>query len=88
MFALLLYRAFNPVVALLAGAAARRRGDLLRHPGRATRARRAAFWVVYGVTTVVSGAVIGLVCAPLVKAIAATGVLDRFASGRAARRAV
>lgn len=46
------------------------------------------FSTVYGVTTVVSGAIIGLVAWALVRAIAATGVLDRFAAGRSARRLV
>lgn len=46
------------------------------------------FSSVYGVTTVVSGAIIGLVAWLLVRAIAATGVLDRFAAGRSARRLV
>ncbi|MGN6445881.1 ECF transporter S component [Amnibacterium sp.] len=87
VFAVLAYRAFGPVVALLSGAAAGLAETFLDVPvyyGGGT----AEFWLVYGITTIVSGAVIGLVCAPLVRAIAATGVLDRFASGRAARRAV
>lgn len=87
VFALALYRVFNPVVALVAGAAAGVAETCVDIPVFYP-AQGVAFWVVYGVTTIVSGAIIGLVCAPLVKAIAATGVLDRFASGRAARRAV
>jgi energy-coupling factor transport system substrate-specific component len=87
VFAILLYRSFGPVTALLAGAAAgvaETCFDLpVWYPGATV-----AFSVVYGITTIVSGAVIGLVCYPLVKAIARTGVLDRFASGRSARRAV
>jgi energy-coupling factor transport system substrate-specific component len=87
VFAVLLYRSFGPVVALLAGAAAgvaETAFDIpVWYPGAT-----ATFWVIYGVTTIVSGAVIGLICAPLVRAIAATGVLDRFASGRTARRLV
>jgi energy-coupling factor transport system substrate-specific component len=87
VFAVFLYRSFGPAVALLAGAAAGVAETLLDVPvyyGGAT----AGFWFVYGVATTVSGAIIGLVCWPLVKAIARTGVLDRFASGRSARRAV
>jgi energy-coupling factor transport system permease protein len=87
VFALFLYRAFNPVVALLAGAAAGLAESLFDVPVYYAGATW-GFAVVYGVTTIVSGAVVGLVCAPIVRAIAATGVLDRFASGRAARRAV
>jgi energy-coupling factor transport system permease protein len=87
VFAVLAYRSFGPVVALLSGAVAGVAETAFDVPvwyGGATP----AFWLVYGITTVLSGAVIGLICAPLVRAIAATGVLDRFASGRAARRAV
>jgi len=87
VFAVLLYRSFGPLAALLAGAGAGVAESLLDlptwYPGST-----AAFAITYSVTTVVSGAVIGLLCAPLVRAIASTGVLDRFASGRAARRAV
>jgi energy-coupling factor transport system permease protein len=87
VFAVLAYRSFGPVVALLSGAVAGVAETAFDVPvwyGGATP----AFWLVYGITTVLSGAVIGVLCAPLVRAIAATGVLDRFASGRAARRAV
>ncbi|MBW4040693.1 MAG: hypothetical protein HIU86_00995 [Acidobacteria bacterium] len=87
VFAVLLYRSYGPVVALLAGAGAGVAETFLDVPFYYAGAN-AAFWVVYGVTTTVSGAIVGLVCWPLVNAIARTGVLDRFASGRAARRAV
>jgi energy-coupling factor transport system substrate-specific component len=87
VFAVLLYRSFGPVAALLAGAAAGVAETCLDVPVYYAGAN-GAFWVVYGVTTTASGAVIGLLCAPLVTAIARTGVLDRFASGRASRRAV
>jgi energy-coupling factor transport system substrate-specific component len=87
VFAVLLYRAYGPVVALLAGAGAGVAETLLDVPFYYAGAN-AAFWLVYGIATTVSGAIIGTVCWPLVKAIARTGVLDRFASGRDARRAV
>jgi len=87
VFAVVLYRSFGPVVALLSGAAAGVAETCFDIPVWYAGAT-GAFWVVYGITTIVSGAVIGLICAPLVRAIARTGVLDRFASGRAARRAV
>lgn len=87
VFAFFLYRSFGPLVALLSGAVAGLAETLFDipvwYPGTT-----AAFWVVYGLTTILSGAVIGLICAPLVRAIARTGALDRFASGRSARRAV
>ncbi|RIX28936.1 ECF transporter S component [Amnibacterium setariae] len=87
VFAILLYRSFGPVAALLAGAGAGI-GECLVDLPLYYAGSTPAFAVVYAVSTVVSGAVVGLVCSPLVRAIAATGVLDRFASGRAARRAV
>lgn len=90
VFAIMAYRAFGPLMAALAGAAAGLLGSAgldiwsysslvaLPVPGK----------LLYVGLTVVSGAVIGLLCAPLVRAIARTGALDRFASGRTARRAV
>lgn len=87
VFAALLYRSFGPLVALLSGAVAGVAETCFDIPVWYAGAS-GTFWLVYGITTVVSGAVIGLICAPLVRAIAATGVLDRFASGRTARRAV
>ncbi|WP_375390230.1 ECF transporter S component [uncultured Amnibacterium sp.] len=87
VFAVFLYRSFGPIVALLSGAVAGVAETAFDIPVWYA-GTTAAFWVVYGITTVVSGAVIGLICSPLVRAIAATGVLDRFASGRTARRLV
>lgn len=87
VFAVLLYRSFGPLTALLAGAVAGVAETCFDIPVWYAGAT-GTFWVIYGITTIVSGAVIGLLCFPLVKAIARTGVLDRFASGRSARRAV
>jgi energy-coupling factor transport system substrate-specific component len=87
VFAIFLYKAFNPVVALLAGAGAGVAESLFDIPVWYAGSTW-SFAIVYAISTIVSGAVIGLICAPLVRAIAATGVLDRFAAGRAARRAV
>jgi energy-coupling factor transport system substrate-specific component len=87
VLAVLLYRRFGPVVAALAGAGAgvaESVVDLLAYyPGS-----KPAFVLGYSVSTVVSGAVIGVVAWLLVRALAATGVLDRFAAGRSARRPV
>ena len=87
VFAVFAYRAFGPVVALLAGAGAGLFETFLDlpvwYPGTT-----ALFGLVYGLSTVVSGAVIGLLCYPLVSALAATGALNRFAAGRSARRMV
>ncbi len=84
-FAIVLYRVGGPLVALLAGALAGVGESVVDgtvwYPGAS-----ASFLAVYAVTTVVSGAVIGLVAYGLVRALAATGVLDRFPAGRARRR--
>ena len=87
VLAVLLYRSWGPAAALLAGAGAgvaESVVDLLTYyPGSAP-----TFAVVYAITTIVSGAVFGLVAWALVRGLAATGVLDRFAAGRSARRLV
>lgn len=87
VFALVLYRRFGVLVALLAGAGAGVAESVLDllsyYPGS-----KPAFVVGYSMSTVVSGAVIGVVAWLLVRALAATGVLDRFAAGRSARRLV
>ncbi|MDQ1514057.1 MAG: energy-coupling factor transport system permease protein [Microbacteriaceae bacterium] len=87
VFAVLLYRSFGPITALLAGAGAGLGEDvvdiLTYYVGK-----RPEFMITYGITTVVSGAVVGLLSWLLVRALAATGALDRFAAGSSARRAV
>jgi energy-coupling factor transport system permease protein len=87
VLALLLYRHFGVLVGLLAGAGAGLAESVLDllsyYPGS-----KAAFVVGYSLSTIVSGAVIGVIAWLLVRALAATGVLDRFASGRSARRLV
>jgi energy-coupling factor transport system substrate-specific component len=87
VFAFLLYRHFGPLVGLLAGAGAGLAESVLDllayYPGSAL-----PFVVGYTICTMISGAVIGLVAWLLTRALAATGVLDRFASGRSARRLV
>jgi energy-coupling factor transport system substrate-specific component len=87
VFAVLLYRSFGPVTALLAGAGAGLGEDvvdiLTYYVGK-----RPEFLVTYGVTTIISGAVVGILSWLLVRALATTGALDRFAAGRSARRAV
>lgn len=87
VLALFLYRHFGPLVGLLAGAGAGVAESVLDllyyYPKPAP-----LFVVGYSVSTIVSGAVIGLVAWVLTRALAATGVLDRFASGRSSRRLV
>lgn len=85
VFAIFLYRNWSPIVAVLAGAAAGLAmgiNDLvLWYAGAA-----ATFATIYVVASVISGAVIaGLGSWALARALAATGVLSRFASGRQAR---
>jgi energy-coupling factor transport system substrate-specific component len=87
VLALFLYRRFGPLVALLAGAGAGVAEsilDLLVYYPRS----KPAFVVDYSVSTIVSGAVIGVVAWLLVRALAATGALDRFVAGRSGRRLV
>jgi energy-coupling factor transport system substrate-specific component len=82
ILAIFLYRRFGPVVALLAGAAAGLAmgvNDLILWYAGAG----AAFATIYVTSAVISGAVIaGLGSWALARALAATGVLSRFASGR------
>ena len=82
VFALFLYRRWNLAVAMLAGAAAgvaMAINDLiLYYPGADT-----PFAIVYTASAIVSGAVIaGLLSWLLVRALARTGALSRFAAGR------
>ena len=85
VFLLFLYRRWNLPVAVLAGAGAALAGGInnlvLWWAGA-----DAAFTGVYLVSTVVSGAVLaGALAWVLARGLAATGALDRFASGRSAR---
>lgn len=85
IFLLFFYRRWNLGVAVLAGIGAALAGGVnnlvLWYPGSDV-----AFTTVYLVSTALSGAVIaGALSWLLARGIAATGALDRFASGRAAR---
>ena len=85
VFAVLLYRRFGPVVAFLAGAGAGV-GDsivdlLTYYPGS-----KPAFIVIYTLCVMLSGAVFGFLSWLLVRSLARTGVLSRFAAGRDAKR--
>jgi len=88
IFLLFLYRRWSLPVAILAGAGAALAGGInnliLWFPGADT-----LFTTVYLISTVVSGAVIaGLGAWLIARGLAATGALDRFAAGRAARTRV
>ncbi|GAA5029445.1 ECF transporter S component [Microbacterium fluvii] len=87
VFAVFLYKRWNLPVAVLAGAVsglALAINDLiLWYPGSGT-----AFTVIYTVSAIVSGALIaGVLSWFVVKWIAKTGALSRFAAGREARTA-
>ena len=81
-FAVLLYRAWNPVAAMLAGAlagaAAAIHDVIVYYP-----ALGIGYWTVYVVAAVLSGILIaGLGSWLLVRALAGTGVLSGFEAGR------
>lgn len=85
VFLAFLYRVWNLPVAILAGAGAAFAGGinnlLLWYTGA-----DASFTIAYLISTVVSGAVIaGALPWVVTRGLAATGALDRFASGRQAR---
>jgi energy-coupling factor transport system substrate-specific component len=88
IFLLFFYRRWNVGVAVLAGLGAGIAGAInnlvLWYPGSDV-----AFTTIYLVSAAVSGAVIaGLGSWLIARGLAATGALDRFASGRAARQRV
>lgn len=88
VFLLFFYRRWNLGVAVLAGIGAALAGGinnlLLWYAGA-----DGAFTVVYLISTSVSGAVLaGLAAWLIARGLAATGALDRFASGRSARARV
>ncbi len=88
IFLLFFYRRWNIGVAILAGAGAALAGGInnlvLWYPGS-----DAAFTTIYLISTIISGAVIaGALSWVLARGLAATGALDRFASGREARTRV
>jgi energy-coupling factor transport system substrate-specific component len=85
IFAIFLYSSWRLGTAMLAGAAAGVGLTILDliiyYPGQSV-----SFDLVYGGTSVISGALVaGLVSWLLVRALARTGVLNRFAAGRTSR---
>ena len=85
IFALFLYKRWNLPIVMLAGAGAGIGAWILEF-GMGNAAKSIEFNIVYAVTLFISGAVLaGIVGWYLVKALAATGVLDRFEAGRQAR---
>jgi energy-coupling factor transport system permease protein len=91
IFALFLYRRFTLPVAMLAGVGAAAAAWVfeLFYGSSPNILKTLEFNTIYLVSVVVSGAVLaGLVGWLAVRALAATGVLNRFAAGREARREV
>lgn len=83
IFALFGYRRFTLPVAMLAGAAAGVGAFILELFTSANLAKSLAFNSIYLSCLTVSGAILaGLLGFWLVKSLAATGALDRFAAGR------
>lgn len=86
IFALFVYRRFGLVVAALAGAGAAVGAVVLELFTSGNLAKTLAFNLTYLTTTVISGVILaGVVGFVLVKGLAKTGALDRFAAGREAR---
>lgn len=83
IFLAVAYRRFGPVVAMLSGIGAAVGAFALELVTSANIAKSLAFNLTYLSTLVVSGALLaGLVGYLLVRALAASGALNRFASGR------
>lgn len=89
VFAAFFYRRFGLGVSVLAGAAGGLGEWALELVAFGNAAKSAAFNSIYLVSTMVSGAVLaGIVGWIVVRALATTGALDRFAAGRRARARV
>ncbi|MDO4761329.1 MAG: ECF transporter S component [Corynebacterium sp.] len=83
IFALFMYRRFGAGVAMLSGVGAASGAWLLEFFVFGNIAKTFAFNAMYYVSLAVSGAVLaGVVGFVVVKALASTGALDRFAAGR------
>ncbi|MDO5076464.1 ECF transporter S component [Corynebacterium sp.] len=83
VFLMFAYRRFGVPVAMLAGVGAAVGAWLLELITSANYAKGMVFNVIYLVTCSVSGVILaGLLAFALVRALAATGALDRFAAGR------
>ncbi|WP_126317072.1 ECF transporter S component [Corynebacterium kutscheri] len=83
IFAIFLYRRFDALVAGIAGLGAGVAGFLLELVTSGNMAKSLAFNLIYLAASALSGIVIaGIVSFLLVKALAKTGALDRFAAGR------
>lgn len=89
IFAAFLYRRFGLGVSVLAGAAGGFGEWALELVVFGNAAKSVAFNTIYLVSTMVSGAILaGVVGWLVMRALAATGALDRFAAGRQAKARV
>lgn len=91
VFLIFAYRKYNLGVAVLSGVGAGLGAFVFEMFYGATPniAKSLTFNAIYGVSTAISGAVLaGLLAWALTRALAQTGVLDRFASGREYRERV
>lgn len=83
VFFLFRYKKFGPVVAALSGASAGLGAMILEGFTSGNFAKSIDFNLIYWSCTIVSGAVLGgLLSWVIVRGLAQTGVLNRFASGR------
>ncbi|AZA11134.1 ECF transporter S component [Corynebacterium gerontici] len=89
IFFLFAYRRFGLLIAALSGAGAGVGAFVLEFFLSANYAKSAMFNITYLSMLIVSGAILaGVLGHYLVKALASTGVLDRFGAGREARKLV
>lgn len=86
VFSIFLYKRYSLGVAALAGAGAAATEWVLELFTSANYAKSGTFLITYFSTMVVSGVILaGVLAWILMKALAATGALDRFAAGREVR---
>ncbi|MFP7366036.1 ECF transporter S component [Corynebacterium callunae] len=89
IFAIFLYRRFNLSVAVLSGIGAGLGAILLELFFYGNAAKSLSFNLIYGSTVLISGAILaGALGWFLVRALARTGALERFAAGREYRQEV
>ena len=83
IFLIFAYRRFGAGVAMLAGAGAGLGAVILELFMYGNLAKSIEFNVIYGITSMISGAILaGLLSFFLVRALAQTGALDKFPAGR------
>ncbi|MDK7121889.1 hypothetical protein CYJ25_04845 [Schaalia turicensis] len=88
IFALFVYRRFSLTVAALSGAGAGVGAWILEFLAFGNMAKSFGFNITYFITLIISGAIAGLLAWLLVRGLAQTGALDRFAAGREVRTRV